>query len=210
QSPSPTITHHHSPTLLSTILPPQIAHSAVAGAHYSGTTSSLHHRRISSGDQPARAIQSLEDVHASRQRIMNDVTELYCCRPTLEIFERTWRRDSVFEDPWVKCEGYDEYAPQWFAMPKLFSHSRTLSTRLMLSTQSPNRLIYSQSQEYTLRLTGKKKKVDSIVVIDLDENDKIIRLEDKWDGEDPPTHYGALLLRRANARIASWLIKVPK
>ena len=97
QSPSPTITHHPSPPLLPTILPPQIAHSAVAGAHYSGTNSSLRHRRISSGDQPARAIQSLEDVHASRQRIMNDLKELYCCRPTLEIFERTWRRDSVFE-----------------------------------------------------------------------------------------------------------------
>lgn len=54
------------------------------------------------------------------------------------------------------------------------------------------------------------QEVDSVVVIDLDENDKIIRLEDKWGGEEPSAHYGGLLLRRANARITSWLIKVPK
>jgi len=66
------------------------------------------------------------------------------------------------------------------------------------------------SQPLTTLLTRLEQKVDSIVVIDLDENDKITRLEDKWGGEDPPTYYGALLLRRANARIASWLIKVPK
>lgn len=98
RSPSPTIIHHPSPPLFSTILPPQIGHSAVAGGHYSGTHSSLRHRRTSSAsDQPARAIQSLEDVHASRQRIMSDVMQLYCCRPSLEIFERTWRHDAVFE-----------------------------------------------------------------------------------------------------------------
>ncbi|KAL4067550.1 hypothetical protein J3A83DRAFT_4096743 [Scleroderma citrinum] len=209
-SPSPTIIHHPLPTL-HPISPPQIVHPAVGGAHYSGTHSWLRsHRRTSSDGQPSRATQSPEDELTSRQRIMNDLMELYCCRPSLEIFERIWRHDSIFEDPWVRCEGYDQYAPQWFVMPKLFSQSRTLSSRLMLSTPSPNRFIYSQSQEYTIRFIGKKKQVDSIIVVDLDENDRIIRLEDKWGGEDLPMHYGALLLRRVNARIASWLIKVPR
>jgi len=141
---------------------------------------------------------------------MEDLKELYCCRPRLEIFQRSWRQDAVFEDPLVRCEGYEQYAPQWFAMPKVFSQSKTLSSRIMLSTQSPNRLIYSQTQEYTLRFIGKKKRVDSIIVVDLDENDMIIRLEDKWKGAEPPTQYGASFLRQANARVTSWLVKVPK
>ncbi|KAG6335869.1 hypothetical protein ID866_3206 [Astraeus odoratus] len=252
QSPSPTIIHHPSPTLLP-ISPPLIANSAVGGAHYSGThVSHRGQRRTSSGDHPTRGSISQQDVEAGRQRIMEDLKELYCCRPSLEIFQRTWRQDAIFEvctdlflcrtiecrqdrpngqDPLVKCEGYDQYAPQVYGKqslllcssrscsrngrliplkPKVFSQSKTLSSRIMLSTQSPNRLIYSQSQEYTLRFIGKKKRVDSIIVVDLDEDDRIIRLEDKWKGAEPPTHYGALFLRQTNARIIPWLVKVPK
>lgn len=44
--------------------------------------------------------------------------------------------------------------------PKLFSKSESLSSRVMLATQFPNRLIYHQSQEYTFRIIG-RKKVDS-------------------------------------------------
>ncbi|KAI6038995.1 hypothetical protein EDC04DRAFT_1815242 [Pisolithus marmoratus] len=178
-SPPPTITYHPSPTLLP-IPPPQIAQAAVGGAHYS-TMYTSHRRRGSSIDEPHRTPQSAGDVEASgRRKIVDDLNELFCCRPNIDIFKRTWRRDAVFEDPWVKCEGYDEYAPQFFAMPKLLSRADILSSRIMLSIQSPNRLIYSKSQEYTLRFLGKKKRVDSIVVVDLDEHDKIIRVEDKW------------------------------
>ncbi|KAI6006042.1 hypothetical protein EDD15DRAFT_2384668 [Pisolithus albus] len=210
-SPPPTITYHHSPTMLP-IPPPQIAHAAVGGAHYSTMYTSQHsHRRASSGDRPRRASQSAGEMEESeRRRIVDDLNELFCCRPSIDIFKRTWRRDAVFEDPWVKCEGYDEYGPQFFAMPKLFSRAEILSSRIMLSSQSPNRLIYSKSQEYTLRFLGKKKRIDSMVVVDLDENDKIIRVEDKWRGEELPTRYGALHLRRASAVIMPWLVKVPK
>ncbi|KAI6100377.1 hypothetical protein EDD16DRAFT_474824 [Pisolithus croceorrhizus] len=209
-SPRPTITYHHSPTLLP-VPPPQIAHAAVGGAHYSTMYTSQHaRRRSSSGSKPRRASQSARDVEESeRQKIVDDLNELFCCRPSIDIFKRTWRHDAVFEDPWVKCEGYDEYAPQFFVMPKLFSGAKILSSRILLSTQSPNRLIYSKSQEYTLRFLG-KKRIDSMVVVDLDEDDKIIRVEDKWGGEELPTQYGASHLRRVSAVVTPWLVKVPK
>ncbi|KAI6109890.1 hypothetical protein F5141DRAFT_1215345 [Pisolithus sp. B1] len=215
-SPRPTITYHHSPTLLP-VPPPQIAHAAVGGAHYSTMYTSQHaRRRSSSGGKPRRASQSARDVEDSeRQKIVDDLNELFCCRPSIDIFKRTWRHDA---DPWVKCEGYDEYAPQFFAMVYIELHGRAtrLLTRLIaspnssqrrryylvgscLSTQSPNRLIYSKSQEYTLRFLGKKKRIDSMVVVDLDENDKIVRVEDKWGGEELPTQYGASHLRRVSA-----------
>ncbi|KIJ69494.1 hypothetical protein HYDPIDRAFT_106127 [Hydnomerulius pinastri MD-312] len=208
QTSQPTTTYHSSkiPVSIST---PKIAHSAAAGAHYSGAPVMQEaHRRSTSSGEASRT--SPEDEKVSRERIMNDLEELYSCRPTKKIFERTWRPDAVFEDPLVKAECQSEYEPQWFAMPKIFSKSERISSRVMLSTRSPNRLIFSQTQEYTLRFVGRKQRIDSIIVVDLDETDKIVRMVEKWNGDDLPTRYGAYFLRRANARITPWLVKVPK
>jgi hypothetical protein len=35
--------------------------------------------------------------------------------------------------------------------------------------------------------------LNSTVVIDLDENDQIVKLEDKWNGQEHPTRFGALV-----------------
>lgn len=145
-----------------------------------------------------------------RDRIMADLKELYCCRPSKEIFERTWRPDAVFEDPLVKCEGYAQYAPQWFAMPWIFSKSETISSRVMSFTRVPKRLIYSQIQECTLRWIGTKKRIESIIVVDLDDEDKIIRLTDQWNGESLSAWFGVNLLRHANALVTPWFIGAPK
>jgi len=128
----------------------------------------------------------------------------------MEIFDRTWNKDAAFEDPLSNCKGFKEYAAQWFALPKFFSHSEQISKRVMSSTDSPNRLIYFQAQEYTLKFLKRKKIVESIIVVDLDENDKIIRLVDQWNGEELPTRFGASLLRTLNAKLTPWLVHVPK
>lgn len=145
-----------------------------------------------------------------RDRIMADLKQLYCCRASKEIFERTWRPDAVFEDPLAKCEGYAQYAPQWFAMTRIFSKSETISSRVMSFTPLPKRLIYSQTQEYTLRYIGTKKRIESIIVVDLDDDDKIIRLTDQWNGEHLSSWFGVNLLRRANALITPWFVGAPK
>lgn len=51
--------------------------------------------------------------------------------------------------------------------------------------------------------------IESIITVDLDEDDKIIRVIDQWDGLDLPTHYGASFLRVLYAKIAPWLFRVP-
>ncbi|KAG6886837.1 hypothetical protein C0992_002090 [Termitomyces sp. T32_za158] len=108
------------------------------------------------------------------------------------------------------CKGFSEYAAQWFAMPKLFSESKTLSMRVMSSTHSPNRLVFFLSQEYTYRFLKRKKVNDSIVVVDLDDNDKIIKMVAQRNGKDLPSWRGAHFLRVANARVVPWLIHTPK
>ncbi|KAK0483440.1 hypothetical protein IW261DRAFT_1561265 [Armillaria novae-zelandiae] len=193
RSPSPPSQTFHSSILPHSIPTPALLESVAGAAHYSGVKvdpEALKHRRASMD----RRSSANEPVKADHQRIMADLKELYCCRPTVEIFERSWNKDAVFE---------------WFALPKLFSKSETLSTRIMSSTSSPNRLVFAQKQEYTPRLFGRKKVIDSIIVVDLDREEKIVRLVDQWDGK-VPTWFGSHTLRRANAKVAPWLVHVPK
>jgi len=204
---SPTMTYH--PSLFPANIPtPALLESAAGGAHYSGVKierDTQKMRRSSSGKRTSHL-----QIKADHQQVLDDMKELYCCRPTREILERRWRPDARFEDPLCHCTGFDEFAAQWFAMPKWFSKSETVSIRILSSTASPNRLVYAQTQDYTMRLFGRKKTVKSIVVVDLDEDEKIIRLIDQWDGKEPPTRFGANFLRMMCGKLLPWLVRVPK
>lgn len=48
------------------------------------------------------------------------------------------------------------------------------------------------------------------MTVDLDDDEKIVRLVDQWDGKEAPTRFGAYYARRANARLIPWLVHVPK
>ncbi|KAF8201483.1 hypothetical protein BJ912DRAFT_945501 [Pholiota molesta] len=165
RSPSPPSQTFHPSIILPT---PALVESVAGGAHYAGvrvdSDAVLKHRR----DSSARKHTELGHHH---EPILDDLTELYCGRPTLEIFER-----------------FDEYA----ARPKLVTHSEQLSKRIMSSTDNPNQFIYFQTQEYTIRFLKKKKTVES--------DEKIIRLTDKWSGNALPTRYGASFLRILSAK----------
>ena len=127
RSPSPlSPSQTFYPSILS-MPTPALVESAAGGAHYSGVKVDsemlLKHRRNSSFKRHTE----IEHYH---QRILDDLTELYCCRPSLEIFERSWHTDAEFEvhslsypsesktylaiiqDPLSKCKGFDEYAAQ--------------------------------------------------------------------------------------------------
>lgn len=41
--------------------------------------------------------RSNSDLSHDHRRILDDLTELYCGRPTLEILERSWNKDAQFE-----------------------------------------------------------------------------------------------------------------
>ncbi|KAF8638515.1 hypothetical protein AX16_010498 [Volvariella volvacea WC 439] len=161
--PSPTHTRKRSLSPTQTFHPPllpfptsALVESVAGAAHYSGARvdpDSLLKHRHAGLDSPGRHTE----LHCEHERILNDLKELYSCRPNLEIFKRSWSHDATFEDPLSSCKGFGEYAAQWFALPVLFSASETLGTRVMSSTHVPNRLIYEQTQEYTLRWLGFKK-----------------------------------------------------
>lgn len=92
-SPLPTQTYHSS-ILPSSIPIPALVDSAAGGAHYAGVKvdggSAMRHRRSSSQ-------QHHTELNHEHRRVLDDLTELYCCRPTLEIFERSWSNDAEFQ-----------------------------------------------------------------------------------------------------------------
>lgn len=53
------------------------------------------------------------------------------------------------------------------------------------------------------------QSISSIIVVDLDDAERIIGLIDQWNGKPLPVRYGASFLRTANAKVCRWLIKVP-
>jgi len=107
----PSQTHHHS--LLPTVMPtPALVESVAGAAHYSGGHVDSMNRRHSSHDHN----DTHTEVKADHRRVLEDIRELYECRPTPEIFERSWHKDAVFEDPLSNCKGFREYAAQWYAM----------------------------------------------------------------------------------------------
>jgi len=96
-------------------------------------------------------------LQGKRRQVVEDVLECYCCRTTPEIFQRSWREDATFEDQVLKCVGYKEYAAQYYAMSYAFSKVRTLKTNVISSTngpEQPNKVVYEQEQEYTVRIMG--------------------------------------------------------
>ncbi|KAJ7721076.1 hypothetical protein DFH07DRAFT_872212 [Mycena maculata] len=197
----PSQTHHHS--LLPAAVPTTALVESVAGAaHYSGShvePPPTKHRH-SSHDAEAHSHTAVKGDH---KRVLEDLRALYECRPTAEIFERSWHPDAVFEDPFALAKGFREYAAQWYAMPKLFAKSETLSERVMSSTREPNRLVFAQTQRYKNRFVN--RTVKSVVTVDLDERDRIIRLVDQWDGKP----LGGAWWRRVSGKVAPLFVSVP-
>jgi len=142
-----------------------------------------------------------------RQRVLEDIRELFAGRPTAEIWQRSFRADCVYEDPLARAVGIRQVAAQFHALPLLFS-PHTQTSHVLAST--PTQLVLSQVQLYTLRRTRWQKTVQSVVVVDLDPGDKVRALWDLWEGEDVPVKWGAGMLRRLSGIALPWLVRVPK
>ncbi|KAK7693202.1 hypothetical protein QCA50_002768 [Cerrena zonata] len=219
QQPPPPVPNTHRRSSFSFSLPtPGLVGSIAEGAHYAGGLQPVHssqvehenseqhvkHRRPEQlgSDDPA-----VEEVYRS---VIEDLQEVYCGRVTLDILRRRFKRDAVFEDPLCVARGWDQYAAQWFALPKVITKSERTSFRIITATVSPNRLIFEQTQVYTFKFIGLTKVIPSVVIVDLDDDFRITRLEDQWYGSPLPKRWGASFLRKLNAKVTPWIFRVPK
>lgn len=93
QSPgNPTLAHHSSH--FSTNFPtPALLGSVAPGAHYAGVKIDTRKIRHNSAGTPSNHLE----IKGDHLKVIEDLQELYCCRPTTEIFSRRWRPDAQFE-----------------------------------------------------------------------------------------------------------------
>ncbi|KAI9455601.1 hypothetical protein BJY52DRAFT_1385811, partial [Lactarius psammicola] len=214
---------YHSSLLPRSIPTPALLDSVAGGAHYSGVESVNERRRslirghshaTCNGQGLGHRRQSNIPGAASASHLaaMDDLKEMYEGRATKEMMQKLWQKGAEYEDPYTRCKGLSEIAPQWYSLPRMYTKLAITGQRVLASTEHPNRLIMWHKHEYTVRVTGSKKVryptsvvVESILVIDFDGDGKIVRLVDQRRGEDPPTRWGAQQLRRLNGRVVPWV-----
>jgi len=186
--------------------------SLAGSAHYSGALSphSDHTHQPQIKRRRPKAVD-LEDpeVLSALKLVLEDLEELFGGRPTAEIMKRRWSKDAVYESPHCLCKGYKQCAAQWFAIPKFVSRTVGTAPRILSATFAPNRIIYAQTHLYDFRFIRRKVKIDSIIVVDLDEEFKIVRLVDQWNGDQLPQWWGSSSLRKLQALVTSWIVSVP-
>lgn len=75
---------------------PVLLESVAGAAHYSGSCvnpDAVMKRRHSDPEQ----LEVHTELKCEHERVLNDLKELYCARPTMEIFHRSWMPDAIFE-----------------------------------------------------------------------------------------------------------------
>ncbi|KAM0753778.1 hypothetical protein T439DRAFT_322669 [Meredithblackwellia eburnea MCA 4105] len=163
-----------------------------------------------SGDQLAKGGETDHGIplEGRRKMLVEDSLSLFQCKPSLEIFKRGWRENAVFADPLAIAQGFKQYSAQWFGMPKAFPESETLAWKVTKS--EPGLIEYEQRQRYVIALVKSEKIMSSLVHIELDNEDYIVRFEDRWDGKVLTTGGIGGALKGLNAKIMPSLVSVPK
>ncbi|PVI05145.1 hypothetical protein DM02DRAFT_611001 [Periconia macrospinosa] len=144
-------------------------------------------------------------LNANQQTIVGSVLDLFAGRPSLQKLA-LWRDDATFEDPLTIAQGRDRYAAQWYGLQSAFSEIERLHHSV---TDAGNPILMDLKTRYVVKGIGKEQTIQSVVAIYLDEQGKIARLEDRWNGKLPD---GAIsnAFRHLNAVTVPKLISVPK
>ena len=79
----------------------------------------------------------------ARQALVDDILDLYCCKPTVEKVKR-YTPDCQYDDQFVYANDRYKMAAQWFALPKLFSLSTT--NILQIVTDEPGLIQWKYEQ----------------------------------------------------------------
>ncbi|KDE08155.1 hypothetical protein MVLG_01636 [Microbotryum lychnidis-dioicae p1A1 Lamole] len=185
---------------------------ASTGLHAASVPAHHQHFRMSSSTSEQFAVGGETDhgikLEGKKAQVVQDVLDLFSAKFSKEILERSWAKNAIFADPIAYAEGYDQYSAQWAGM-NIFKSSETLAWKV--TKNEPPILQYEQRQRYVLPVTGQEKIINSLVDIELDRDDKIVKLEDRWDGKPLPQGRVAKALRDFSATyIVPTMVNVDK
>ncbi|GAB7350320.1 hypothetical protein MBLNU459_g0954t1 [Dothideomycetes sp. NU459] len=145
------------------------------------------------------------ELNSDQKTIVGSVLDLFAGRPSLEKLQ-LWSDDGVFEDPITVARGRKQYEPQWYGLQTAFSEIERLSHEV---TSSGNPISMTMKTRYVVKGIGKEQTIASVINIYTNEQGKISKVEDKWDGKLPESSI-ANAFRRLNAVTVPNLISVPK
>ncbi|KAF1845223.1 uncharacterized protein K460DRAFT_355066 [Cucurbitaria berberidis CBS 394.84] len=140
-----------------------------------------------------------------QQTVVGSILDLFAGRPSLPKLA-LWRDDATFADPLTIATGRDRYAAQWYGLQSAFSEIERLHHQVK---DAGNPILLDLKTRYVIKGINKEQTIQSVVAIHLDDQGKISKVEDKWDGKLPD---GAIsnAFRHLNAVTVPKIISVPK
>jgi hypothetical protein len=128
-------------------------------------------------------VQTAPGIKLSEQQqtIVGSVLDLFAGRPSLPKLA-LWRDDATFTDPLTIATGRDKFAAQWYGLQQAFSEIERLNHQV---TDSGNPILMDLRTRYVIKGINKEQTIQSVVAIHLDDQGKISKVEDKWDGKLP-------------------------
>lgn len=105
---------------------------------------------------------------------------MFAGRPSVKKLS-LWSDNAIFEDPLTKAEGRKQYSAQWYGLAAAFSEIERLSHQV---TSSGNPITLDLKTTYVVKGIGKEQSIASVVKIHT-ENDKITKVEDRWNDQLP-------------------------
>lgn len=131
----------------------------------------------------SKDIQTAPGVSLSddQRTIVGSILDLFAGRPSLPKLA-LWRDDAAFTDPLTIATGRDRFAAQWYGLQSAFSEIERLHHSV---EDAGNPILLDLKTRYVVKGIGKEQTIQSLVAIHLDEQGKISKVEDKWDGKLP-------------------------
>jgi hypothetical protein len=93
-----------------------------------------------------------------------------------------WHPTATFQDPIAMAQGQDRIAAQWYGLPVLFNPITILSHEVI---SSGNPIELKLRNKYVLKVVKTEQIMDSIVKIEVADDGKIQKVEDRWNDKLP-------------------------
>ncbi len=117
-----------------------------------------------------------------REEIISDVLNLYNSNPTEESF-RHYAPNAQFEDPLQFSGNLASVKSAFKSLPKIFKDSQVTKSDADIDT---NPMKLNLETRYEWKGISKETIIRSIVLLTLNDQEQVIRHEERWNGEPIP------------------------
>ncbi|KAI1445531.1 hypothetical protein F5Y02DRAFT_386538 [Annulohypoxylon stygium] len=144
-------------------------------------------------------------LSSDQKVLVGSVLDLFAGNPTLKHLS-LWSQDATFTDPLTVASGYKKFAAQWYGLPALFKPIQIESHSV---TSAGNPIEMALSNKYTLKGIGTAQTIHSVVRIEVGQDGKIVRVEDRWNDKLSEGMISEAF-RKLNAQTVPVFVTVPK